>query len=459
MADQLVYKKIGNGKYLVKFPDGSVQTINPKGQDIKEFLKQVHKKDYEIQSQDEFQQVNQEKLKPFGGLVVKTDFQHIPAERIDAMVKDGLAIRSKGYVYIADVAPNGGIQTFVLGYNDEDDYKVVDHRTIPGGADNKASLKRYRNANKAEAAVSAYLFKRRANEAQTIAGVVTFTYHMLPFGAAWDAAAKGDWGDVGISLAGDAAFFLTGPLAGAAKTAKGARALRLIGAGIEGTVATTRATQGVFSLMEGDKNKAAGYFGEATLRLLGMSTNAIAGLKKPWKATKAMKGRGPEIVGSVPKPIKATPADLKNPKPNTTYESNGFFYKTDGQGRLSEASGNLRLEKAPRNRRQQKKVASSSGVLGDEGGHMIGTQFGGLGEGCLHLVPQGMKLNRGAGSKWSAMEREWARALKRGDKVTVKIQVDWPKGATRPDGFKATYEITSNKTGIKTVHNENFLNP
>ena len=57
------------------------------------------------------------------------------------------------------------------------------------------------------------------------------------------------------------------------------------------------------------------------------------------------------------------------------------------------------------------------------------------------------------------MEREWVDALGRGDKVAVKIEVDWPSGATRPDGFKVTYEITDKTTGIKAIHNENFLNP
>src|SRR5581483_5774310 len=37
--------------------------------------------------------------------------------------------------------------------------------------------------------------------------------------------------------------------------------------------------QGIFALSEGDKLKAAGYFGEATLRLLGMSKDAVAALK------------------------------------------------------------------------------------------------------------------------------------------------------------------------------------
>jgi filamentous hemagglutinin len=119
----------------------------------------------------------------------------------------------------------------------------------------------------------------------------------------------------------------------------------------------------------------------------------------------------------------------------------------------------LRLKKADRNPYQQSKVGQSSGVAGDEGGHMIGTQFEGLGEGPLHMVPQGMKLNRGAGSKWRAMEEEWAAALRRGDKVSVKIEVDWPAGAKRPDGFNVTYQITDPVKGTTSRLTKSFDNP
>ena len=98
---------------------------------------------------------------------------------------------------------------------------------------------------------------------------------------------------------------------------------------------------------------------------------------------------------------------MLSPKPSTLYESNGYYYQTDAQGRLSEVSGTLRLGKAPRNGYQQGKVGRSSGVPGDEGGHMIGTQFDGPGEGPLQMVPQSGILNRGAGSRWTAMERKW----------------------------------------------------
>jgi hypothetical protein len=162
---------------------------------------------------------------------------------------------------------------------------------------------------------------------------------------------------------------------------------------------------------------------------------------------------------STPAPVSATIEDIRAPKPNTIYESNGYYYKTDGEGRLSDVTGELKLNKAERNPYQQGKVGKSSGVSGDEGGHMIGAQFDGPGEGPLHMVPQGMKLNRGAGSPWRAMEEQWAAALRRGDKVSVKIHIDWPPGTARPNSFDVESVIVDGVTGAKSTLINTFLNP
>lgn len=140
------------------------------------------------------------------------------------------------------------------------------------------------------------------------------------------------------------------------------------------------------------------------------------------------------------------------------YESNGYFYQTDAQRRLVEVTGELSLNRASRNTHQQRKAGHSSGIGGDEGGHMIGAQFNGPGDGPLHLVPQGMKLNRGAGSEWADMERTWARELGAGNIVRVNIEIMWPNGGKRPDGFKVTYEIIDNGTGKLDVFSDFFIN-
>ena len=157
--------------------------------------------------------------------------------------------------------------------------------------------------------------------------------------------------------------------------------------------------------------------------------------------------------------VQATKADYRHPKPNTIYESNGYHYRTDAEGRLTEASGSLRLNKADRNRAQQRDVGHSSGVSGDDGGHMIAAQFDGPGEGPLHMVPQSMKINRGKDSMWTKMERGWKMLLERGSKVDVSVSVQWPPGAKRPSGMVVVYEVTDAVTGATSRHFRTFPNP
>src|SRR5262245_28195131 len=87
------------------------------------------------------------------------------------------------------------------------------------------------------------------------------------------------WGEAGISLAGDAAMFLAGPLAKAAGTARAARNVRLVAAGIQGGIGTIRSVQAGNAIGEGKYLQAAGNIGEAALRFLGMSKDAIQAVR------------------------------------------------------------------------------------------------------------------------------------------------------------------------------------
>ncbi|QDT90874.1 DNA/RNA non-specific endonuclease [Gimesia algae] len=103
--------------------------------------------------------------------------------------------------------------------------------------------------------------------------------------------------------------------------------------------------------------------------------------------------------------------------------------------------------------------AKFGGGSGLNGEFMIDTRFDGPGEGPLHMVPQGMKLNRGKGSPWAAMERQWDNALKTGDTVSVNIEINWPAAGKRPNSFTVNYTITDAKTGITSIYSEKFSNP
>ena len=90
---------------------------------------------------------------------------------------------------------------------------------------------------------------------------------------------------------------------------------------------------------------------------------------------------------------------------------------------------------------------------------MIGTQFDGPGEGPLHMVPQAGSLNRGAGSQWTAMEREWENLLIQGHKVSVKIDIVWTSASSkRPTSFDVTYTVTHGVTGRQQIVTRSFPN-
>jgi hypothetical protein len=234
----------------------------------------------------------------------KTDLHAVPADRIDAMVKDGLAVRSTvnpDIVVVADVVGNQIVELVfervqptkleVGGYGDcqrqvpdgppvyrlirQASFAISDSE-VPAGTQ-VANFRKVDLANTEAYAIAAEI---EARGMAAITGVVEFTYHAIPFGAAIDEASQGNRWEATISLAGDVAFFM-GPLAEAAKAANALRAaqrLRIAGAGIQVTIGLVRGGQGIYALSEG-KDGAAGYFGEAFMRLLGASADAIEAMR------------------------------------------------------------------------------------------------------------------------------------------------------------------------------------
>lgn len=137
--------------------------------------------------------------------------------------------------------------------------------------------------------------------------------------------------------------------------------------------------------------------------------------------------------------------ELNRPKPNTLYRVGPcrpdvkapgcYSYQTDGAGRVTKVSGKIKLalpddvkgeerQKAlekTRNSYQQSK-AGKKGKPGDEGGHLIGTVFGGPGE-AVNLVPMGFDLNR---KDFREMERELMKKAPVGVSMEVIYDKDNP---------------------------------
>lgn len=134
--------------------------------------------------------------------------------------------------------------------------------------------------------------------------------------------------------------------------------------------------------------------------------------------------------------------------PKATYVRNGYEYVTDEAGRVAHVGGDLRLDTGMRTSHQTE--VGQVGLPGDEGGHLIGSRFGGTPEG-VNLVPQNMNLNRGA---WKRMENDWAMALDQGKSVKVDIRLLYPPGnSARPAVFEVQYWIDGQRR-IKTFRNQ-----
>lgn len=129
---------------------------------------------------------------------------------------------------------------------------------------------------------------------------------------------------------------------------------------------------------------------------------------------------------------------VKRLKPNQEYEVNGYKYKTDAQGRISEVEGGLKLEKGGRSPSAQRSVGKNDGRLtNDQGGHLIGDQFGGAG-GRENLVPMDADVNNYHKGEWGQMEKNWAEQLKDGKNVDVKIEPKYGDDSVRPTHFEIT---------------------
>ena len=133
---------------------------------------------------------------------------------------------------------------------------------------------------------------------------------------------------------------------------------------------------------------------------------------------------------------------VKRLKPNSDYQSNGYNYKTDSDGRIIEVNGTLRQEKGGRSNHHRRTVGKNDGRLDtDHGGHLIGDQFGGSG-GKDNLVPMDKDVNNYHKGEWGQMEKNWADELKNGKEVDVKIEPRYEGNSGRPSHFDITETIT-----------------
>jgi len=132
-----------------------------------------------------------------------------------------------------------------------------------------------------------------------------------------------------------------------------------------------------------------------------------------------------------------------NLKPNTTYEVNGYKYKTDDQGRIISAEGKLRM-RDPEYTRDMEDVRNKEGQEyrdTDDRGHLIGHQFGGSDK-LENLVPMDQKCNQ---KDYVKIENYLADAVKDGADVRLKIEPVYSEDSKRPSEFRISYSVDGDR--------------
>ena len=144
-------------------------------------------------------------------------------------------------------------------------------------------LAEYRTPERSKQFVDAWVLgPRHTQRLQSDSATQTFVLHLIPAGASADYFVQGDTKEAVISFAGDVAMLLGGPLARlsdagrlgtvAAKITPHAQKYRLAAAGIEASIAGVRLGD-AYAIYGEDNIAAAGYLGEAFLRMYGVKAS------------------------------------------------------------------------------------------------------------------------------------------------------------------------------------------
>ncbi|ANN64173.1 DNA/RNA non-specific endonuclease [Brachyspira hyodysenteriae] len=136
-------------------------------------------------------------------------------------------------------------------------------------------------------------------------------------------------------------------------------------------------------------------------------------------------------------------------KPNIKYNINGTLYSTDKRSRIYKVirKENLILSNAKRNNYAQKKVVELYGIKDhDQGGHIIGRQFGGS-PNIDNLIPINKKLNIGEMRK---TEMEWRESIINGDEINdIVIDIKYIYTNMRPNIIIINYDIEKDYTNYR----------
>lgn len=113
-------------------------------------------------------------------------------------------------------------------------------------------------------------------------------------------------------------------------------------------------------------------------------------------------------------------------------ERNGYTYLIDARGRTRHVSGPVTVNRGQvRSRSAQSAAGGRDRRAGDHGGHYIARRFNGPTEAFNHFA-QDANFNRGG---YRALENQWARAVREGKRVDVKIEPVFEGNSQRPSSI------------------------
>jgi hypothetical protein len=103
------------------------------------------------------------------------------------------------------------------------------------------------------------------------------------------------------------------------------------------------------------------------------------------------------------------------------------------------------LDNAPRSRRSQRQAGRPDRRTTDDGGHYIAPRFGGPTEAFNHFA-QDRNFNRG---KYRTLEDQWARELRAGKRVDVRIIPSYEGSSRRPSFINVWFWIDGERQSLK----------
>lgn len=143
--------------------------------------------------------------------------------------------------------------------------------------------------------------------------------------------------------------------------------------------------------------------------------------------------------------------------PNNSYDSSGYHYETDENGRITHVEGNLRLNL---DGRQSLNAKLEDMKPGDERGHIIADIFCGSNQ-IDNLVPQTFEVNHGG---YKAMENDIHAFLKEGQEhpelnreVRAEYEMIYSDDIKRPEKLCVRVVMYENGKAV-CKSNDNFIN-